>query len=572
MELLGLFRKDGYRDEAPPPLEPPRRRVPLLPGLRRLLRRADARPGFAFAAGLVAVALTLLLLAGAAPPEGGPFWPLGALLMVLLVYGALGMYVRQLQPKEMLRASNQVLLLAVILVVLGLVRLGDALATSVGFYYTPHLPSRSLVLAAPGALAGVLLAVLFNARLAFAGSLAVSILATVMVGAGPRFEFFLFTFMGCLVGAFAMAGQLERTGFFKAAGLVSAANTLTLLGFRLLYGFDAAWPYDLAAGLANGLIVGILATGLLPMLEYLFNAATDLALLELANPNKPLLKRLILTAPGTYHHSIVVGTLAEAAAEAIGANALLCRVGAYYHDIGKLKKPGYFIENNPEASGRYTKLAPHLSSLVVMSHVRDGVELAEAHGLPRALVDLIPQHHGTRLVSFFYQRALEATDPNLEAVAEETYRYPGPKPQTREAAILMLADAVEAATRALEDPTPSRLQGLVQRLINGIFVDGQLDECDLALRDLHRIAKSFVRVLTAMFHARVEYPGASAEGGRRREENGHVGARPAGSEEADSDQPPVPAKGRRGDARRGGAEGGRLLPDPDQRLANGSPQ
>jgi hypothetical protein len=200
------------------------------------------------------------------------------------------------------------------------------------------------------------------------------------------------------------------------------------------------------------------------------------------------------------------------------------------------------------------------------------VELAEAHGLPRAILDLIPQHHGTRLVSFCYARAREATDPSLEAVAEEEYRYPGPKPQTREAAILMLADTVEAASRSLEEPTPARLQGLVQTLTNEIFVDGQLEECDLTLRDLQRIAKSFVRVLTAMFHARVEYPGVAPEAARRRDENVHVGARPAGRETTDPDQHPIPAKGRRGDARRGGPEGGRLHADAGQRFADGSPE
>ncbi len=572
MELLRLFRKDGYREPALPALEP-RRRWRLLAPLRRFMRRADARPGLSIATGLAGVGFTFLMVASGAPLASDSRWSLGSLLLVLLVFGALAVYLRQLQPKEMHRPTSQALLLAVILVVLGTVRLGEMLATSVSFH-SPHLPLRSLMYAAPGALAGVLLAVLFNARLAFAGSLAVSILATFMMGGSgpPRFEFFLFTFMGCLVGAFGIVGQQERTGFFKAGALVAVANAVTLLGFRLLYGFDPAWPYELAAGLANGLIVGILATGLLPLLEYLFDAATDFKLLELANLNQPLLKHLILTAPGTYHHSIVVGTLAEAAAEAIGANPLLCRVGAHYHDIGKVKKPGYFIENHRGASSRHAKLAPHLSSLVVMSHVRDGVELAEAHGLPRAIVDLIPQHHGTRLVSFFYQKAREATDPNLEAVAEETYRYPGPKPQTREAAILMLADAAEAATRTLEEPTPARIQGLVQTLTNAIFVDGQLDECDLTLRDLHRIAKSFVRVLTGMFHARVDYPGVAPEAVRRRDDNGHLAAKPAGPEDTDPDQRPVPSKGRRGDARRGGPEGGHLLPDPDRRCADGGPE
>jgi putative nucleotidyltransferase with HDIG domain len=524
------------------------------------VHRAEQRPGFLIATGCAAVGITVPLVAGSAALALGPVSVLGFVPVVLLVYGALHMYVQRLHPKEARRPRSQALLAAVILLVLVLVRLGAGLAESVNFQ-SPYLPLRSLLFAAPGALAGVLLAVLFNARLAFAGSLAVSILATFMVGVQPRFEFFLYTLLGCLAGTFGIAGQQERTGFFKAGGLVATANVASLLGFHVLYGFDPAWAFDLAAGLANGLVVGVLATGLLPLLEYLFDVATDFRLLELANLNQPLLKHLILTAPGTYHHSIVMGTLAEAAAEAIGANPLLCRVGAYYHDIGKTRKPGYFAENQGRAANRHAKLAPHLSSLVVMSHVRVGVELAEAHGLPRAIVDLIPQHHGTRLVSFFYHKAREATDPGLEAVAEEAYRYAGPRPQTREAAILMLADAVEASARALEDPTPSRIQGLVQTVINAIFVDGQLDECDLTLRDLHLIAKSFVRVLAGMFHHRVEYPGAGPEAGRRRDDDGHVGSKPATE---DPDRHTIPPKGRRGDARRGGPEGGRVLAHPDR--------
>lgn len=568
MELLRLFRKDGYRDPAPPALEPPRRSQILAP-VRRWVHRVEDRPSFLVATACVAVGGTVVLVAGAVPLAAGPGSVLGFLLLVFVGFGALYVYVHQLQPKPVRRPKNLALLAAVILVALALVRLALGLAASV-HAHSLHLPLRALFYAAPGALAGVLLAVLLNARIAFAGSLFVSILATFMVPGDLRFDFFLYTFVGCLAATFGIAGQQERTGFFKAGGLVALANATTLVGLRLLFGPAGAGWVDLAAGLANGLIVSVLATGVLPLLEYLFDVATDFRLLELANLNQPLLKYLILTAPGTYNHSIVVGTLAEAAAEAVGANPLLCRVGAYYHDIGKVKKPGYFIENHAGAAGRHAKLAPHLSSMVVMAHVRDGVDLAETHGLPRAIIDLIPQHHGTRLVSFFYQKALEATDPSLEAVAEETYRYPGPKPQTREAAILMLADAVEASVRTLEDPTSGRIQGLVQTITNTIFVDGQLDECDLTLRDLHRIAKSFTRVLTGMFHARVDYPGGTLETGRRRDDHDHVGAKPATQrEESDPGRHGISAKGRRTDARHGGPEGGRVLADPDRRLPNG---
>jgi len=278
-----------------------------------------------------------------------------------------------------------------------------------------------------------------------------------------------------------------------------------------------ALPYDLTACLANGALVALFASTLLPVLEYLFGTATDLKLLELSNLNRPLLKQLMKTAPGTYHHSLMLAELAEAAAEAIGANPLVCRVGAYYHDIGKVKKPAYFIENQMDAMNRHDKLSPSLSSLIVISHVKDGIEMALEHRLPAAIVDLIPQHHGTRLVTYFYERAKESQDPDLGEVKEEDYRYPGPKPQTREAAILMVADAVEAADRTLTDPTPARVLGLVQRIVNNIFIEGQLSECDLTLKDLHQIARAMVRILTAVHHHRVDYPGYKFEEVKKKE-------------------------------------------------------
>jgi putative nucleotidyltransferase with HDIG domain len=380
--------------------------------------------------------------------------------------------------------------------------------------------------ALPVALGGVLLTILFNARLAFAGSLGLTILTGLMLEA--PLDYFMFSFVGSLIGIFALAHRQDRTAFFRAGCAIGLANAYTLMAFALLEANTSSLAVDVVGGIVNGLMVAVLATGLLPLLEQPFGRTTAFTLLELSNLNEPLLKYLILTAPGTYHHSSMVGTLAEAAAEAIGANALLCRVGAYYHDIGKTRHPSYFIENNTEAADRHEKLAPSLSRTVVMSHVKEGIEMAREYGLPEVLVDMIPQHHGTRLVSFFYQRAKETADPELQAVKEEDYRYPGPKPQTREAAILMLADTAEAATRTLTDPTPARIRGTVQKIINGIFVDGQLDECDLALRELHIIANNFVRILTGIFHHRIEYPGAELEqGAKKRSENGDQSPKPA---------------------------------------------
>ena len=244
----------------------------------------------------------------------------------------------------------------------------------------------------------------------------------------------------------------------------------------------------------------------LPIMESGFRVATDMKLMELANLNEPILKKMILRAPGTYHHSVLVGSLAEAAAEEIGANPLLTKVAALYHDVGKISKPEYFVENQESRGNRHEKLSPSMSSLILTAHVKDGVEVAREQNLPRRIVNIINQHHGTRLITFFYNKAKDMEDPSVQTIDERDFRYFGPKPQSREAALIMLADAVEAASKVLTDPTPARIRGLVQKIINDIFIDGQLDESDLTLRDLHLIAKSFTRTITGIFHHRIDYP------------------------------------------------------------------
>jgi hypothetical protein len=214
----------------------------------------------------------------------------------------------------------------------------------------------------------------------------------------------------------------------------------------------------------------------------------------------------VVQAPGTYHHSIIVGNLAEAAAEAIGANSLFARVSSYFHDIGKIKKPEYFVENLMGGASRHEKLSPSMSSLIITSHVKDGIELARENNLPEKIIDVIPQHHGTSLITYFYDKAKKQHDPSHQEIKEGDYRYPGPKPQTKEAGIVHLADSVEAAARTLADPTPARIKGLVRKIVNNKFADGQLDECDLTLKDLNEIVESFTRTLTAMYHHRVDYP------------------------------------------------------------------
>jgi putative nucleotidyltransferase with HDIG domain len=256
------------------------------------------------------------------------------------------------------------------------------------------------------------------------------------------------------------------------------------------------------------LLAGFLMTGLLPFAERLFGVLTDLSLLELGDVSHPLLQELVRRAPSTYNHSVTVGSIGEAAAESIGARGLLVRVGAYFHDIGKMLKPGYYAENQDPEENRHEALVPAMSSLIIIAHIKDGADLARQHHLPQPITDLIEQHHGTTRVGFFYERASEQkrSDPNGSEVDESTYRYPGPRPQTKEAAVLMLADNVESASRTLVDPTPARIESLVREVAERRLHGGQFDESGLTLRELRTIERSMVKSLTAIYHGRLKYP------------------------------------------------------------------
>ncbi|HYR68355.1 MAG TPA: HDIG domain-containing protein [Candidatus Dormibacteraeota bacterium] len=348
-------------------------------------------------------------------------------------------------------------------------------------------------------------ALLFGQALAFAATLVASLLTCVVFGLGLPFMT-----GSALAGIAAIAtatGVRRRRDFYRPMILIALAYALAIVAMGLVDGAlgsillrRALW--GVAAGFASVLTV----TLLLPILETVFSVTTDITLLELADLNRPILKRLMLEAPGTYHHTLVVGSLAEAGASAIGGNPLLGRIGAYYHDIGKIEKAEYYVENQSSARSRHEKLSPTMSCLIIEAHVREGADIARKERLPRAIVDAILEHHGTTLMSFFFHKAREA-DPTAE---ERDFRYPGPKPRSKETAVLMLADAVEAAARSLSEPTPSRIRGVVTRILDARVKDGQLDESPLTFEDLAKVRESFIPILTALFHARVDYPGAPA--------------------------------------------------------------
>lgn len=372
----------------------------------------------------------------------------------------------------------------------------------------PFNDPRAYAYVVPLAAGSVLIALLSNGRIAmvFSGFNAV------LFGGSTGWDGLAMVW-GLLVqwtGVYAISAYRERAALLRAGLLVGAGGALAALAVEILRrGAESAGGAWFGAALA--LVAGAVGSGLvvsfvLPLLEALFNVLTEIRLLELSNVNHPLLSQLAVKAPGSYSHSLVVGTLAEEAAKAIGASTLFCRVAALYHDIGKIRKPEYYVENQ-RGHNPHDRLSPFMSALVIASHVKDGIRMAREAGVPRQIIDIIPQHHGTRLMTFFYDKARRTADPALGPINEADFRYPGPKPQSREAAIFMLADAVEAAARTVEEPTAGRLGEVIHKVGNAVVLDGQLDECDLSFADLERIEEALLRALMGMYHHRVEYPG-----------------------------------------------------------------
>jgi len=360
------------------------------------------------------------------------------------------------------------------------------------FYATPVSSATMLICL----FMGLESAVLFSVILA---------IGTAIVFHGS-FEALVFFMISGSMAAYWVQNCRERRVFIKAGLMTGLLNIALAGGIGIYAGFEspATILWGCLFGFIGGVASAIIATGLVPIIEILFDYTSDIKLLELANLDQPLMRRLMIEAPGTYHHSVIVGNMVEAAAAEIGANPLLAKVCGYYHDIGKIRKPAYFIENQRDGRNRHDKLAPSMSALILIAHIKDGIDMTRQYKLGQPISDTIRQHHGTSLIHYFYDKAKQLKGE--DAVNIDDYRYPGPKPQTREAGLVMLADVVEAASRVLENPTPSRLRGLVQNLINRIFSDGQLDNCELTLRDLHNIAKSFNTILNGIHHHRIEYP------------------------------------------------------------------
>jgi putative nucleotidyltransferase with HDIG domain len=373
--------------------------------------------------------------------------------------------------------------------------------------------------------AGAMIVCLFMGReTALIFALALALCTSMLLQGG--LETFIYFILSCTMASWWLQDCRERKIIIKTGVKLGLLNAFLAVVIDVYMG-TASWatlPFDLTVAFLGGIGAGIITAGMAPVVEMVFHYSTNITLLELANLDRPILRRLMLEAPGTYHHSMVVGSLVEAAAAEIGANPILAKVCGYYHDIGKLKQPLYFIENQSDGRNKHDKLAPSMSALILIAHVKNGVEIAREHKLGQVIIDTTQQHHGTSLISYFYEKAKSVKGE--DAVNIDDFRYPGPRPQTREAGLVMLADVVEAASRTLENPTPSRIQGLVQNLINKIFSDGQLDYCELTLKDLHRIARSFNKILNGIHHHRIEYQdSANMTSGKAK--NGSADRKPA---------------------------------------------
>lgn len=428
------------------------------------------------------------------------------LLIVLLTYVLYKLKFSLNNFKESLVKNRDLFLLSLVLgFVVLLTRLAILICEAVSNNF-PFIPFDSCLYAIPIASGAMLISIILNVEAALIFSIMVSIFSGILFE--NRMDFFIYPFIGSIVAAHGVLRVRLRATLIKAGSMVGLANMVTIIFLNMVKGyfFTLTTLFDITFGFLGGLLVGFIVSGATPLVEAIFGYTTDIKLLELADLDNPILRDLMVQAPGTYHHSIIVGTLVEAAAESINAKPLLARISAYYHDIGKIKKPLYFVENQMGNESKHEKLTPSMSSLILLSHVKDGVEIARTNRLGQPIIDIIRQHHGTSLITFFYQKAKSKENPELHPVDEKDYRHPGPKPQTKEAGLVLLADAVEAASRTLPDPSPSRIQGMVQRIINNMFADGQLNECELTLKDLNEIARSFNKILTGIFHHRVEYP------------------------------------------------------------------
>lgn len=473
-------------------------------------------------------------LAEARGPSIGPAWWLragGVLASVLLVTGLLAGYTAIYVPRARTNAGR--------MVGLAVVMLGMVTVSAAGTVLAPKL--AALLAPAPVVLGAMVLVVAYDRRIAMAYGVLASVLA-LLAFRGTAGDLAVMV-VGVAAAAWRLHDVRDRqsvvaAGLWTGAALAGATAAVSLIERPLVPALGGELLRDALLAALGGLSTAGVTLFVLPVIERVFDITTGMTLIELRDPKQPLLRQLQQRAPGTYNHSLNVAAIAEAAADAIGADALLTYVGALYHDIGKMNKPEYFVENQSGGRNKHDKLSPAMSLLVIVGHVKDGVEMARAGGLPRSIVHFIEAHHGTTLVEYFFHRAKKQAEEKAEesgeasapTVEEMEYRYPGPRPRTKEVAILMLSDAVESATRAMPEPTPARIEQLVRELANKRLLDGQFDQCDLTLRELRTAAESISKTVASIYHGRIAYPTDKKDAEKKREDDSGVRKAPGGGE------------------------------------------
>jgi cyclic-di-AMP phosphodiesterase PgpH len=361
----------------------------------------------------------------------------------------------------------------------------------------------------PAAMGGMLIKILIDEKLAILSCIIFSIFGSVLFNEGVsgtlNFSVGIYILFSSLAGVLFLSDPKQRSKILQAGSFTAAINLFTIWALMFLPNGQFSgleYGYYILTAIFSGIGSAVLTMGLLPLFETSFGILSTMKLIELSNPNHPLLRKILMEAPGTYHHSVMVANLADAACEAIGANGLLARVGCYYHDIGKTKRPNFFIENQMHLDNPHDRLPPDKSANIILSHVTDGSAILKKYNMPKEIIQIAEQHHGTTLLKFFYHKAIQCG----EDVKEEDYRYPGPKPQSKESAIIGIADSVEAAVRSLNQPTPETIESLVKKIVADRLQDGQLNECDLTLKELETVSHSFCETLKGIFHSRIEYP------------------------------------------------------------------
>jgi putative nucleotidyltransferase with HDIG domain len=429
-------------------------------------------------------------------------------ILILIIY-ALYLYAN----RKKIYSDNKKLLLITILI-LAQVGIGALIVNSLDWS----------VYVIPTTISSMLLGILFDPGVGLVGTVIIGLILAGIVGFD--YSFIVLTIFVGIVAIYSVTRIRTRNQIFKAIIYIMTAYLIVVftLGSLKYQGFQEIFEIFVFFLIPNAVLSPFITYMMLGIFERLFDITTDVTLLEFSDLNQPLLKELAVKAPGTFHHSIIVGNLAESAALSIGANSLLARVGSYYHDIGKMVKAEYFVENQKNKANKHEGLAPNMSALILTSHVKNGLELAEKNRLPKSIRDFIPEHHGTNLMSYFYNKALEENEN--EDINESDYRYPGPSPKSKETAIVMLADTVEAATRTLSNPSAGRLRKMVEELVEQRFLEGELDDSDLTMRDLKGIIDGFVSVLLGIYHQRIEYPkteekkkSSNQQSGRREKPN-----------------------------------------------------